>query len=347
MKKIVSLIVIGFFGISLISCGSKSEQSDSDEIGSERLRPVKVDTLKSRNVKLEETYPATITAGQTAHIAPVQPGQIQRIHVEVGDEVRQGQVLIEMDPTQRNQTRVQYFDAKRDLQRMDSLIAYGSIAQQMYDKAKLQYEVLETTLKMLEENTVIRAPFDGVVTGKYFNDRENFTGVAPQIGVSAIVTIMQINELKVEINISERYFPIIRRGMRAELYSNIFPDEVFRGAVKTISPVIESATKTFTVEIAIPNTQKKLRPGMFARLRLDFGSADILSVPSHALLKQEGTNVRYIFVYEEGVARRITVIPGRRYDDIIEIQSDELKEGMLFITAGHTSLSDGDKITLD
>lgn len=343
MKRVLFFLGLGLSTSIFFSCGSDTKIDEQIEEQT-TARLVSIESLQMYSVQLAETYPATILAGQVAHIAPIQPGQIQRIRVNVGDKVTRGQVLVEMDPTQRNQTRVQYYDAKRDLQRMDSLIAYGTISQQMYDKAKLQYEVLATALQMLEENTFIRAPFDGVITGKYFNDRENFTGMAPQLGVSAIVTLMQIAELKVEVHISERYFPIITPGMEAQLQTNIYPDQLFTGIVKTISPVIDAATKTFMVELHIPNPQQKLRPGMFGRVSINFGSGQVLAVPSHALLKQDGTNTRYIFVYDDGVARRIDVIPGKRYNDIIEISGEELSEGMLLITAGHVALTHGDAV---
>lgn len=349
MKTALQLFAISTISIFLVSCNGKptdTEQHNQDSLEVADARPVKVQTISSELIGITETYPATISAAQEAHVAPIQPGQIRKIHVEVGDNVQKGKLLIEMDATQLNQTRVQYYDAKRDLQRMDSLIKYGSIAQQMYDKAKLQYEVLASALKTLEENTLITAPFSGVITGKYFNDRENFTGVAPQLGVSAILTIMQIDELKVEVNISERYFPQIREGMETKLETNIYPDKTFTGKIKTIYPTIDATTKTFKVEIRVANHQQKLRPGMFARVQINFGETDAIVIPANALLKQEGTNNRYIFVYENGIAKRIEVEQGSRFNDKIEIISTESLKGKTLINSGHTGLIDGAPVTI-
>ncbi len=346
MKKALKLLAISTISVFFVSCNDTSKNTEQDDQHAIEARPVKVQTISLETIGVTETYPATILAAEEAHVAPIQPGQIRKINVEVGDNVKKGNLLIEMDATQLNQTRVQYHDAKRDLQRMDSLIKYGSIAEQMYDKAKLQYEVLASALKTLDENTYIRAPFSGVITGKYFNERENFTGVAPQLGVSAILTIMQIDELKVEVHISERYFPLIKEGMQTELETNIYPDKKFTGQIKTIYPTIDAATKTFKIEIRIKNQQQQLRPGMFARVTINFGETKTVVIPANTLLKQEGTNNRYIFLYEDGIAKRVEVEPKTRYNDKIEIISTENLEGKTFIISGHVGLNDGSPVTI-
>lgn len=349
MKTIVKLTAVSIISLGLFACsqedaGQKKSQTENTE--QERIYPVKTQKIVREEISIEETYPATISAGEEAHIAPTQPGQIQKILVDAGDKVSKGQLLIKMDPTQLNQTRIQYYDAKRDLQRMDSLIKYNSIAKQQYDKAKLQYEVLESNLQMLEENTNIRAPFSGVITGKYFNDKENFTGVAPQLGVSAIVTLMQISTLKAEVHISEQYFPYVKKGMKTTLRTNIYPDATFKGTVSTIYPTIDPNTKTFTVEIIVPNKGEKLRPGMFARVTLNLGNKKTIVVPSHALLKQEGTNNRYLFINDKGRAKRYNITIGARYNNLIEIIHEDITEGMELINTGHTNLQDGDSISV-
>ncbi len=340
----VSIISLGFFACSQEDAGQKESQTENTE--QERIYPVKTQKIVREEISIEETYPATISAGEEAHIAPTQPGQIREILVDAGDKVSKGQLLIKMDPTQLNQTRIQYHDAKRDLQRMDSLIKYNSISKQQYDKAKLQYEVLASNLQMLEENTNIRAPFSGVITGKYFNDKENFTGAAPQLGISAIVTLMQISSLKAEVHISEQYFPYVKKGMKTTLRTNIYPEALFTGTISTIYPTIDPNTKTFTVEIIVPNKGEKLRPGMFARITMNLGTKKTIVVPSHALLKQEGTNNRYLFINKNGIAKRYDVEVGTRYNNMIEIIHEEITEGMELIYTGHSNLQNGVSISV-
>ncbi|MFO7868280.1 MAG: efflux RND transporter periplasmic adaptor subunit [Bacteroidales bacterium] len=350
-NHIITLSVISIISLSLFSCGNQEETekntlSNSNAEQTEKTKPVKVQKITKQKISIKETYPATIKPYEKAHLAPTQPGQIQKILVEVGDKVKKNDLLIKMDPTQLNQTRIQFADAKRDFVRMDSLIKYGSIAQQQYDKAKLQYNVVQENLKTLEENTYIRAPFSGVITGKYFEDKENFTGAAPQLGISAIVTLMKISTLKAEVNISEQYFPLVKKGMKTLLSTNIYPDTDFNGVIHKIYPTIDANTKTFTVEVIVPNKQEKLRPGMFSRVTINLGTKNTIIVPASAILKQEGTNNRYIFIHKNGIAKKYGVKLGARFNNMIEIIHPEIEEGMEIIHIGHTNLNNNDKVSV-
>ncbi len=343
MKTVVNITAILTCVCIMASCGGQKKEDKTvktDSTEQVKAKPVKVMPITLQEVAIEEVYPATIQAWQEAHVGPAAPGQIHKIYVNVGDKVSKGTLLAQMDPTQYNQLRIQYQDAKRDLQRMDSLIKYGNISQQTYDKVKLQNEVLQTNLQTLSDNVFLKAPFSGVITGKYFNERENYSGMAAAVGVGAIFTIMQVNELKVVVSVSERFFPIVKKGMKTKLLTDIYPDKKFEGVVETIYPTIDASTKTFKIEIKVPNPQEILRPGMFARIAFDFGKAKAMVVPANAILKQEGTNERYVFIYNNGKAQRITVELGTRFNDQIEIRSDKITPGMQLIYTGHTGLID-------
>ena len=143
--------------------------------------------------------------------------------------------------------------------------------------------------------TINRSSLKGevIITDKYFENGELFSG-APntQVGKAAIVILQQINPLKVIISVSERYYPIVKKGMSAILTSDVYPGETFNGKIKLIHPTINAATKTFNVEIEIPNSNEKLRPGIFARIQLDVGKEEAVVISSSSLLVQEGTNIR-------------------------------------------------------
>ena len=98
------------------------------------------------------------------------------------------------------------------------------------------------------------------------------------------------------------------------------------------------------MEVRVPNRQGKLAPGMFARVNLELGQKDAMIVPSLAVLKQSGTNERYVMVHENGQARRIQVLIVNRYDDQLEIESAELQGGEELIYTGHTDLETGDPV---
>jgi membrane fusion protein (multidrug efflux system) len=167
------------------------------------------------------------------------------------------------------------------------------------------------------------------------------------MGKSAVVTVMQINPLKVVVNLSEQYYPLIHNGMKADLSADVYRNEKFTGIVYRISPTISPATRSFGVEIEVPNNSERLKPGMFVRVALDLGEVETFVVPANTILVQEGTNIRYVFVDDNGTARRIEVVPGKRFDDQIEIISDNLKEKDMLITQGQSRLVNGDKIEIE
>jgi RND family efflux transporter MFP subunit len=132
--------------------------------------------------------------------------------------------------------------------------------------------------------------------------------------------------------------------MPARITSDIFPGEVFSGRVNLVYPTINALTRSFQAEIEVPNKNEKLRPGMFVRVAMDLGEVETFVVSASAVLVQEGTNIRYVFVEENGVVNRVEVAPGKRYDDMIEIISEKLAEGARIVTQGQSRLTSGDKV---
>ncbi|MFW5708501.1 MAG: efflux RND transporter periplasmic adaptor subunit, partial [Bacteroidota bacterium] len=175
---------------------------------------------------------------------------------------------------------------------------------------------------------------DGVVTARFFSNGEMFSGAPSPVGKPAIVTINQIKPVKVIIGVSERFLPEISKGQRTAVTTTVFPDRIFEGRVNRIFPTIDRATGTFRVEIIIDNQDESLRPGMFARVAISLDEHEALLVPSLAILKQPGSNERFVFVVENGVAQRITVEPGRKYEDMTEV-SGITPEKMLVVTGQH------------
>jgi RND family efflux transporter MFP subunit len=164
-----------------------------------------------------------------------------------------------------------------------------------------------------------------------------------QTGRSAVVTIMEINPLKVNVSFSEQYYPLIRKGMKADITADVYKNEKFTAAVYRISPTINSATRSFNVELELPNRNDLLKPGMFVRVSMDLGEVETFVVPANTVLVQEGTNIRFVFLEKNNVAERIEVLLGKRFDDQLEIISQNIKEGDMLVTEGQAKLINGDK----
>jgi len=338
--KTILLSTASLLIIILASCsGSKKDEITTEKKEAEKVRVMNIG-MKTIDNTLELT--STLIANEEVYFAPATPGRIEKILVEVGSRFRQGDLLFTMDQTQLHQARIQLQNLEVDMARFDTLIKTNSIPKQQYDQLKTQYELAKNNVQFLEENSRLRAPFNGIVSGKYYQNGEMFSG-APntQVGKAAVISIVQINPLKAVVNISERYFPQIKTGMEAEIVTDVFPDKPVKGKVLTVYPTIDQISRTFQVEITIPNPREELRPGMFCRATFYAGQVEAMIVPGNAVLKVQGSNERYVFVEKNGKAVRHIVEIGRRFDDQVEIMTNGVKPGDRLIVSGQARLVDG------
>ncbi len=351
MKKILPLF--SAFFIFAAGCSTQNNRPASDmtnpETGAvtDRQTVENVKTIRIEKQKIARTieYSSSIIASEEVHLAPSSPGKIEKIFVEIGDRVKKGDILVQMDRTQLHQAMVNLKNTETDFMRLDTLNKVGSISKQQYDQMKAQYEIAKSNVEFLQENTILQAPFNGVISGKYFEDGELYSG-APNTsaGKAAILSIVQIDPLKVIVNISENYFPFVKEGMNARVTSDLYPEKNITGKVLRVYPTIDPSTRTFTCEIIIDNRNELLRPGMFCRVSLNLGEELALVVPAVAVLKMQGSNERYVFLEEDGIARYVKVTLGKRFDDKLEVISDEIVEGSNLIVSGQARLVDGDRV---
>lgn len=342
----VILICVLFF---MSGCNSKNRPSADATLSAATVEkaaiPVKVATLARTKIARTIDYTSTVLPFEEVNVAPSAPGRIDKIYVEIGDKVNRNDKLFLMDRTQLYQLKLQLSSLSKDLSRLDTLLKSGSAKQQAYDQLKTQYDVTKTNVDFMEQNTLLTSPFVGIVTGKYFEDGEVYSGSpTTQTGRSAVVTVMQINPLKINVNVSEQYYPLIKKGMKAEVTADVYKNEKFTGIVYRISPTVNSGTRSFNVELELPNRNELLKPGMFVRVSMDLGEVETFVVPANTVLVQEGTNTRFVYVERNNTAERIEVIIGKRFDDQLEIISENLKEGDKLVTQGQSRLINGDRI---
>ena len=338
--------LLGIAAVALLaSCGSKkNDQADQQEVVK---IPVKVQKLEKQKISRTLDYSANLQADEQVFFAPATAGRIQKIYVEVGDRVKKGQLLVEMDKTQLLQTEAQFENIKTEYNRAVKLKKTNSISQQAYDQAVTQYEVTKTNLEFLRENTRMVAPFDGVITGKYFEDGEMYTGGAfGGASKPSIIALEKIHPLKAYVNLSEQYFLQVKEGAEVNLHCAIFPDRVFTGKVKIVYPTIDPASRTFSVEVMIPNDKEELRPGMYATLEFSVRQSEAVVAPAIAILKMQGSNDRYAFVNRNGKAKRISLTIGKRFEDQLEIISPDIQEGDDRGVVGQGRLIDGSPLEI-
>jgi membrane fusion protein, multidrug efflux system len=342
-----SIFIIPLVIIALSGCSASGDPSAADSETAGRPEPVRTIEIASTEIARKITYNANLEAYREVHLAPASPGRIESLLVQPGVRVSQGQLLVEMDKTQLLQAQVQLQNIEKDYRRLDTLRRAGSIPQQQYDQIKTQYEVILSNVGFLKENTTLRAPFSGVISGRYFESGEMFSG-APNTpaGKAAILSLVQTSRLKAMVNVSESYYPHIQVGMPVKINSDVYPGEIFQGSVLRVYPTIDPATRSFTIELTVPNDNEKLRPGMFTRAEIELEKVEAFVVPALAILKLQGSNERFVFLNENGRAKRVVVALGDRFDDMVEIVSDGINPGDDLVVAGQARLLDGTAIEI-
>ncbi len=336
---------LSFILLLTAGCGNTGSNKTKDNSANpaRKTEYVRVMELQTRQVTRTIEYTSTLQAFEEIHLAPAAPGRIDAIPVEVGSRVSKGTTLVQMDRTQLHQAELQLINLETDFRRLDTLQKVGSVAKQQYDQLKTQYEVAKANVSFLRDNTRLVAPFSGVISGKYFESGELYSGAPSAMsgGKAAIVSLVQIDRLKAIVPVSERYFPMIREGMTAKVICDIYPDKSFTGKIFRIHPTIDPGSRSFNIEVMIVNQGGLLRPGMFSRVSLDLEQVEAILLPSIAVLKMQGSNDRFLFVENNGKAKRIAVTMGKRYDDLVEVFSDDLKNGDRVIVSGQARLLDG------
>jgi RND family efflux transporter MFP subunit len=346
MKTLTLGIVAGMliFGTACTSKNEKKEGAAKAEV--KQAVPVKTMIVKHELITRNIDYTASLIPFEEVHLAPASPGRIEKIYVEIGDNVSKDQIVALMDRTNLEQARINLMNLETNFRRLDTLKKTNSISDQQYDQVKSAYDIAKNSYQFLQENTQLKAPFSGVVSGKYFEDGEIYSGSpVASVGKPAIISIVQISQLKALIGISASYYPLITNGMKADVKSEIYPDLTFDGEIYNIYPTIDNATKTFTVEVKIQNGNLKLRPGMFSKIQLNLGKGNAMLVPSIALVKQTGTNDMYLFVNKNNIAQKTLVKTGRMIDDKIEIL-EGITEGDEIIVVGQNKLENLSPITI-
>ncbi len=336
MKKMMIYAVAAL--VALTGC-NKQKEASADATEQEREELVELTTLHEREVQREITLSGNLQGYQTVNVAPSLTGKIEHIYVEVGDRVRKGDSLVRMDQQQFRTTQLTYNNLLIEMNRMEGLIQTGSVSKQSYDQMKLSLDQTKESLNFLNTNTYVRAGFSGVISAKNYEDGELYSG-------QPIVVLTQVDKLKTLVAIPESYIPQVKKGMKLTLTTSVYPDKVFPAYIEVVYPTIDAASHTFQVKVVVPNGDGLLRPGMYINSTLGLGREKVITAPYSTVLKLIGANNRYVFINNNGYAKRVDVEMGQRFGDDVEIISPEIVEGVELVTKGESRLIDGIKLKI-
>jgi RND family efflux transporter MFP subunit len=309
----------------------------------------------------------------TVDVSPRVNGRIESIAVHMGDKVSRGQIIAKMDDRDvreqvkqaeaslelaRATARQREFDmtaSKTTFERQKNLFDRQLQTKQTLEDAEARYnastaqvdvakaQVMQTQarvdeLKVTLGNTIIQSPVDGFV-GKRTLDPGAFAGA------NTPVVSVDIRSVRLVASLVEKDFRRVTTGVEAMVEVDAFPGETFSGKVSRVSPVFDAATRTATLEIEVPNPGYRLKPGMYARVRLTVDRRpNALSVPRNAVVDSDGK--RGVFLIDDGNVARFNVVhTGLQDGEKVEI-SDGLNDGQRVITTGAIALRNGDRVQL-
>lgn len=324
------------FAAMLLSCQGNTNTKDAVSADA-ALPKVRLAAVHKKPVDQVRDYTCTVEAEVKNNIAPQTMGRINRIFVEVGDHVSKGQKLVQMDASSLRQLELQIANQKTDFARIEQLYAIGGVSKAEYDNAKMSLEVSETSYANIKENTQLLSPVTGIVTARNYDNGDLYSG-------NPVLTIEQIKPVKLLINVSEQYFSVVQKGDTAIVRLDAIPGREFEGTVSLVYPTINASTHTFPVELSLPNADEAVRPGMFARATLNFGTEQHVVVPDQAIVKQPGSGERFVWLYNnDNTVSYVKVELGQRLDDSYELMGG-VPDGARIVVAGQSKLLDGKEV---
>ncbi len=349
LTAMLVVVVLGLVAFRLTSIGAKQDQRKNRVITVGTATPIRQD------LDIRLSYTADIQPYQLVNIFSRVDGHIAKLLVDKGDWVNANQLLVEVDHTDYvhavNQARANLAAAKANVarqeatlknakltyDRMQALIKDQFVSQQDLDNAQVNFESaaaqlesfqaqvkqMEVALAQAETNlaySYIRAPFAGYIAernldpGAYVNASSGSTSTMSR----GIVSLHQIEPVRILIEVVEKDVPLVKMGQQAEIRAEAYPDRVFEGAVTRIVQALNRATRTMTVEVDLPNKDKALKGGMFARVDLMVGAhPNAVQIPVDALTRLE--DLQYVYIVREGKAVQVPVEVGQRSEHRIEI----------------------------
>ena len=321
------------------SCGNSGNKTAQVAVVDD-TPTVSVVQVGVQEVPQDVTYTSTVQAFVKNNIVPQAGNRIKKINVEIGDFVKKGQVLAEMDMTQLQQAELQLANNEIEYNRLKALYEAGGLSKSDLDAIEMAYKVSRTSYENLLENSILTSPIDGVITARNYDVGDMYAMSAP------LFTVEQIKPVKLLVAVSESDYSKIKKGDDAVITADAVPGKTFYGKVTRLYPTVDPATRTVTVEVQVANNYNTLRPGMFTRVKLNFGTNKSVVIPDVAVVKQQGSGERFVYVLNsDGTVNYQPVVLGRRLGAEYEVL-EGIQDGAKVVTGGQLRLKDGIKVVV-
>ena len=306
-----------------------------------------VDAVTVKSVRMAQglTAVGSLRSDESVTIRPEVAGRISEIGFREGQRVAKGATLIRFDASVQRaelaQAEANLGLSKSRIERSRDLFNKGFISAQARDEAESNFKVAQATYDLSQARLTkleIKAPFSGIVglrtvsIGDYVKDGQD------------IVNLEEIDPLKVDFKIPEIYLKQVAVSQSLQITLDAFPNQTFQGKVFAINPLVDTNGRSIVIRATVKNTDARLRPGMFARVRLLFSDErDSVAVPEQSLIPVG--DEQYLFKVVDGRAQRFKVEIGQRRDGQVEVLQG-LVAGEVVVTAGQLKLRDGSQVKI-
>jgi len=337
--KPLSIAVLVFSFLLIQACGEKPKETETtDKTTYIDTISVEAQLVEIKELALSKTFSGSLEGEEQANIIAKIPETITKIRVRVGDFVKAGSVLFELNKggasSQFYQAQAGYLNAQKDFERMQNLLKEGAVSQQAFDGAQTQYEVARANFDAARSTVEITSPLSGIVISININlgDIAN-----PQFPMA---TVANIGRMKAKFNVGESDVPSFYVGQSAQIYSDMNPGIIQTGKIFQLSNSADIQSRTFEMQAMFSNTRDRwFKPGMFCRVAVDMKSKkDALTIPLSSVLKSGSADGVYIINDGKSYLKNITL--GLSDGKNVEVKSG-LKSGDKIVTLGMNNLKDG------
>ncbi len=337
----LSILTISFL---FLACNNNQVEVNTEEPKIPVI-PVEAGVVQRGDVAAYYTSTATLEAENEAQVVAKTSGIVKQMLVEEGDYVQAGQPVAILDD---EQYRLELERAEASLRRLENeynrsrdLYDRNMVSAEVFERSKFEYENQRANLNLARLNveySTIRATISGVVS-------ERMVSVGNMlVNNQVVVRITDMDPLRAVIHLPEHELSKIKPGQAVQLSMDAIPNQAFTGNVARISPVVDRTTGTFRVVVYVSDKAGRLKPGMFARVRVMYDIREqTLVMPKLALISEAGNNS--VFVIQDSVVTKRPVIVGYTNGSRVEIL-EGLDFGAQVVTVGQNSLRDSTRVQI-
>ncbi len=351
---IIFLVIVGL--IFMVNCKKKKiKKTDTGEIVA-----FTVSTVPAKIGRINEyiEYAGTVESFKKTNILPEIAGRIKKMYKDIGDKVKKGELIFELEDTvfkaQYEQAKagleaakISFGDAKKNMERISAVYKKNGVSKAQYEQAVSGYKLAKSNLerakaafemaKFQYDSTKIRAPFSGIITGKF---KEEGDFINPSMGGfsqgTGVYVLEDFSKIYVNLNIPHSDASLIKKGEKAEIISD---KTVLEGEVSTVNEKSDPMSSSVAVKIIAKNKDGKILPGNIVKVRIHYNwKENALIIPTKAILENGK-----VFVKTGDIARERKITTGLSNPDFTEILSG-VKEGELVVVNGNFGLFDKAKV---